>query len=59
MTSAGDGARARFVMDCIGSTAFKRFMNWAMSSFIRKGMTEQVQGLRVHCEACPPTITVL
>lgn len=46
-----DGARARFVMDCVGSTPFRRLMNSLMSGFFRKGMQQQVDSLKRFCES--------
>jgi len=45
------GARARFAMDCIGSTLLKRLMNRVMSPLFRRGMQDQVDALKRYCEA--------
>jgi len=51
LTAQGDGTRAVFAMDCIGSTAFKRFMNSVLSWLYKRGMVEHVAGLKAYCEA--------
>ena len=51
VSSEGAGARARFAMDCIGSTRVKRVMNWLMSGMFRRAMKQQVDSLKDYCEA--------